>query len=70
MSRHVTTISWTRKNDVDGVRIDARNVPSGEWWMKLAGEEDSKYHVLVEGFVDERDDVDKLFSPNLSLNGE
>ena len=70
MSRHVTAISWTRKGDAEGVRIDTRNVPSGEWWMKLTGEEDSKYHVLVEGLVDERNDVNKLFSPNLQLNGE
>ncbi|KAK1136507.1 hypothetical protein K0M31_001057 [Melipona bicolor] len=69
VSRHVTAISWIRKSDVDGVRIDTRNVPSGEWWMKLTGVEDSKYHVLVEGFVDERNDVSKLFSPNLPLNG-
>ncbi|XP_043520207.1 uncharacterized protein LOC122534016 isoform X2 [Frieseomelitta varia] len=69
VSRHVTAISWTRKSDAEGVRIDTRNVPSGEWWMKLTGEEDSKYHVLVEGFVDERNDVDKLFSPSLQLNG-
>lgn len=70
MSRDVTAISWTHKGGPNGVRIDTRNAPPGEWRMKLVGVEDSKYRFVVQGLVDEENDVDKLFSPNLRSNGE
>lgn len=68
MSTDVTAISWTHKGDPDGVRIDTRNAPPGEWRMKLVGVEGSKYRFVVQGL--EENDADKLFSPNLSSNGE
>ncbi|XP_050584880.1 uncharacterized protein LOC126919550 isoform X2 [Bombus affinis] len=67
VSADVTAISWTHKGDPDGVRIDTRNAPSGEWRMKLVGVEGSKYRFVVQGL--EENDADKLFSPNLSSNG-
>jgi hypothetical protein len=38
--------------------------------MKLAGVEDSKYRFVVRALVDEENDADKLFSPDLRSNGE
>lgn len=70
MSRDVTAISCTHKGDPNEMRIDIGNAPPGEWRMKLVGVEDSKYHFAVHGLVDEENDVDKLFSPNLRSNGE
>ncbi|XP_060822052.1 uncharacterized protein LOC132910400 [Bombus pascuorum] len=69
VSRDVTAISWTHKGGPNGVRIDTRNAPPGEWRMRLVGVEDSKYRFVVQGIVDGENDVDKLFSPDLRSNG-
>ncbi|XP_054005183.1 uncharacterized protein LOC128890574 [Hylaeus anthracinus] len=65
-----TMISWTRKGDTEGMKIDTRNAPPGEWWMKFMGEKNSKYHFAVVGFVEEAEDEtrDKLFFPAPRLN--
>ncbi|XP_076751502.1 uncharacterized protein LOC143423805 [Xylocopa sonorina] len=60
---HGTAMSWVRKGAADGVRIDTRNAPSGEWRMKLLGEDDSKYRLFVEAFVGVND-ARKLFFPD------
>ncbi|XP_076245835.1 uncharacterized protein LOC143186202 [Calliopsis andreniformis] len=64
-----TVISWRRKADTDGVRIDTRNAPPGEWWMKLTGEENSNYHFTANGFVEERRNGEKLFLPEARVSG-
>ncbi|XP_012139226.2 uncharacterized protein LOC105662339 [Megachile rotundata] len=56
-----TVISWIRKDDADEVAIEIRNPPSGEWWMKLVGDDNSKYHVRVGGVEEKPAGV--LFSP-------
>ncbi|XP_026301971.1 uncharacterized protein LOC100576425 isoform X2 [Apis mellifera] len=66
VSRHGTIISWTSKGDAEGVRIETRNPPSGEWRLKLVGEDGSKYQLTVMGFVGENCDQMK----NLSLESE
>ncbi|XP_061943106.1 uncharacterized protein LOC133667807 [Apis cerana] len=66
VSRHGTIISWTSKGDAEGVRIETWNPPSGEWRLKLVGEDRSKYQLTVMGFVDENCDEIK----NLSLESE
>nr|XP_033341534.1 uncharacterized protein LOC117229261 [Megalopta genalis] len=45
-----TVVSWTRRGETDGVRIDTNNAPPGEWWIKLTGEDNSKYHFTAEAF--------------------
>ncbi|CAL7945670.1 unnamed protein product [Xylocopa violacea] len=59
-----TAMSWARKGAADGVRIDTRNAPPGEWMVKLLGEDDSKYRLIVEAFVREKNDARKLFFPD------
>ncbi|CAK9806749.1 hypothetical protein ANTQUA_LOCUS4993 [Anthophora quadrimaculata] len=68
-SRHRTAISWIRKSDTNGVRIETRNAPPGEWRIKLLGEDDSKYHFTAEGFIDENKHLGRLFHPDSRLNG-
>lgn len=67
-----TVISWKRKGDTNGMRIDMRNAPPGEWWMKLTGEDDSNYHFTAKGFAEQRknEEEDKLFSPEAQTKGE
>lgn len=48
------------------MRIETWNPPSGEWRLKLVGEDRSKYQLTVMGFVDENCDEIK----NLSLESE
>lgn len=48
------------------MRIETRNPPSGEWRLKLVGEDGSKYQLTVMGFVGENCDQMK----NLSLESE
>ncbi|XP_076280606.1 uncharacterized protein LOC143209165 isoform X2 [Lasioglossum baleicum] len=65
-----TVVSWTRKGETDGVRIDTNNAPPGEWWIKLLGEDNSKYHFTADGFARPKDaeTTGQLFSPNLWLS--
>ncbi|XP_076658891.1 uncharacterized protein LOC143362528 [Halictus rubicundus] len=63
-----TVVSWTRKGQTDGVRIDTNNAPPGEWWMKLLGEDNSKYHFTADGFARTKhaETTEELLVPRLS----
>ncbi|KZC15153.1 hypothetical protein WN55_08226, partial [Dufourea novaeangliae] len=66
-----TVMTWMRKSDAAGMRIDTSNAPSGEWWIKLTGVDGSNYHITIETFVQEENDMieDQLFVPEHRLNG-
>lgn len=53
------------------MRIDTRNPPSGEWRLKLVGEDGSKYQLTVMGFVDENcDEMRNLSLVKSQVKGE
>ncbi|XP_078047654.1 uncharacterized protein LOC144475533 [Augochlora pura] len=66
-----TVVSWTRRGETDGVRIDTKNAPPGEWWIKLAGEDNSKYHFTAEAFYRTADatTIEEAFVQNPWMTG-
>lgn len=55
MSWPGTVVSWTRRDETNGLKIDTRNAPSGEWCIKLTGVDNSNYHFTVKGFTRSKD---------------
>ncbi|XP_031837408.1 uncharacterized protein LOC116429086 isoform X2 [Nomia melanderi] len=65
-----TVVSWTRRGETDGVRIDTINAPSGEWRIQLTGVDNSNYHFIAEGFARSKDVIgEELLHSERQPNG-